>query len=121
MNQSGFCEIGNFRRGYLGKSGELVIDSANRLLNRFLKRPTDAHDLTDALHAAAEEATDTVELLEIPTRNLHNNIVQTWFEACSRDLGDGVPDFVQGDVETQLGGDKGKRVSGCFRGKSRRS
>ena len=60
---------------YLGKSGELIIDRTNRLLDRFLKRPTDTHDLTNTLHAAAQEATDATELLEVPTGNLDNNIV----------------------------------------------
>ena len=62
-------------RGYLGKSGELVIDRTNRLLDRFLKRPSDTHDLTDTLHAAAQEPADATELLEIPTGYLNNNIV----------------------------------------------
>jgi hypothetical protein len=53
----------------------LIIDRTNRLLDRFLKRPTDAHDLTDTLHAAAQEAADAVELLEIPAGNLDNNII----------------------------------------------
>ena len=62
-------------RGYLCKPSELVIDRTNRLLNRFLKRPPDTHDLTDTLHAATKEAADATELLEIPTGYLNNNIV----------------------------------------------
>jgi len=53
----------------------LIIDRTNRLLDCFLKRPTDTHDLTDTLHAAAQEAADATELLEIPTGDLDNNVV----------------------------------------------
>lgn len=60
---------------YLGEPGELIIDRTNRLLDCFLKRPTDTHDLTDTLHAAAQEAADTTELLEVPTGNFYNDIV----------------------------------------------
>jgi hypothetical protein len=111
----------NRRGSYLGKPGELIIDRTNRLLNRFLKRSTDAHDFTDALHATTQEAADTTELLQVPAGNLDNNIVQTRLEAGRRDSGNGVPDFVQGNVKTKFSGDKRKWVSGGFRGKSRRS
>ena len=105
---------------YLSKSGELIVNRANRLLDRFLECSTDTHDLTNTLHAATEQATDTAELLEIPTGNLHDDVVQAWFETGCCNSGDGVPDFVQGNVETELGGDESEWVSSGFGSKGRR-
>ena len=112
---------GNCYRSYLCKPGKLIVNRTNRLLDRFFKRPSDAHDLTDTLHATAQESTDATELLEVPTGNLDDNVVQTRLEAGRRDSGDGVSDFVQGDIETEFSGDKGEWISSSFRSKSRRS
>jgi hypothetical protein len=41
------------RKSYLGKPSELIINRTDCLLDGFLERPTYAHYLTNALHAAA--------------------------------------------------------------------
>lgn len=83
-----------------------------------MESAADAHDLAYTLHAAAEEPADTAEFLEVPSRNLDNDIVQTWLKASASKLRHRVLDFVQGNAETKLSRNEGKRVSGRFRGES---
>ena len=99
---------------YLRETRELIIDSADGLLDGLLKRATDAHDLTHGLHAAAEQPTDAVELLEIPARNLHHDVVQTRLKARARNLCDGILDLIQRNAETQLCSDESQRIPSSF-------
>lgn len=106
---------------YLCKASELVIDGPDSLLNRLLESSPDAHDLANTLHAATQEAADAIELLQVPARNLDNNIVQTWLEASARHLRDGIPSLVERDPKTQLGGDESQGIAGGFGGQGRGS
>ena len=103
---------------HLRETGELVIDRANRLLNGLLERPADAHDLTNGFHATAQETADTVELLQVPSRNLDDAVVQARLEACASDLRDRVLDLVERNAETKLGRDERKRVTRSLRRES---
>ncbi|CAI6053242.1 unnamed protein product [Clonostachys chloroleuca] len=103
------------------ESDVVEVDRSDRLLDGFLERPTDAHDLTDTLHRRAELGGHTGELLEIPPGHLDNDVVERRFEAGAGLLGDGVLDLLQRDTETKLGGDEGQRVAGSLGGKGRRS
>ena len=76
------------RSTYLRKPSELIIDGPNCLLYCFFERPSNAHNLSHTLHAAAEQPTDTVEFFEIPTRDLDDDIVQAGFEAGTGDFCD---------------------------------
>ena len=106
-------------RTYLRKSGELVVDRPDRLLDRLLERTADAHDLADGLHAAAEQAADAAELLEVPARDLDDDVVEARLEARGRDLGHRVLDLVERDAETELRSDEGERVAGGLRREGR--
>ena len=106
---------------HLRESGELIVDRSNGLLYRFLECPSNTHHLTNALHAAAQELADAVELLEIPARNLDNDVVQAGLEACTGDFRDTVLDFVERNTETKLSGDESERVTGSLRGEGRRT
>ena len=103
---------------YLCKTGELVVDGTNRLLDGLLERTTDAHHLTDGFHATAQETADTVELLQVPSRNLDDAVVQARLEACASDLRDRVLDLVERNAETKLGRDERKRVTRSLRRES---
>jgi len=93
----------------------LVIDSPNSFLDGLLKRPADAHDFTNTFHAAAEKPANAVKLLEIPTRDLHDAVIQAGLEACAGDLRDGILDFVQRDAKTEFGSYESQWVASGFR------
>jgi hypothetical protein len=104
----------NATRTHLCKSRKLIIDRPDGLLYRLLKRTTDTHHLTDALHAATEQPGHTTELLEVPTWDFDDNIVKARLEARRRDLCDRVLDLVERDAEPELGRDEGQRVARRF-------
>ena len=97
---------------YLRKAKELVVNSTNGFLDSLLERAPNAHNLSDRLHARAEQAADTVELLEVPARDLNDTIIETRLEARAGDARDGVADLVERDAETKLRGDERERVAG---------
>ena len=108
----------------LRETSKLVIDSTNGLLDRLLERAPDTHHLAHRLHAAAEQPADTVELLQIPARDLDDDIVQARLEACARDLRDRVPDLVERNAEAELRSDERERVAGslgCESGRPRQT
>lgn len=104
-----------FRGTNPGKSEELVINGTDGLLNGLLERPPDTHDFTNTLHAAAQKRADAVELLEVPARDLDDNIVQAGLEARRGHLRHRVLDLVQRDAETELRGDEREGVSSRLR------
>ncbi len=69
-------------------------------MNGFFEGPTDAHNFANALHAATEESADAVELLQVPARNLDDDIVQTGLETSTGNLRHTVLDLVQWNSET---------------------
>lgn len=79
---------------YLTKSGELVVNGTNGLLNCLLKGSTDGHDFTNGLHTAGKSGANSAELLQIPSRNLDNAVIQRRFEASACDFGDAILDIV---------------------------
>lgn len=96
---------------YFGEASKLIINSSNSLLDRLLKCPSNTHDFTDTLHAATEQSADSIELLEIPSRNFDNHVIQTRLETCARNFRDGIFDFVKRDTETQFCSDECEWVS----------
>ena len=109
------------RGPHLGETRKLIVDSPNGFLNRLLKRAANTHNLTNTLHATAQQPADPAELLEIPARNLDNDVIQARLEACASNLRDAVLDFVERNTETKLSGDESERVTGSLRGEGRRT
>ncbi|KAI3479544.1 hypothetical protein L1887_58356 [Cichorium endivia] len=99
----------------------LVVDGSDGLLDRLLEGATDAHDLADTLHGRPELAADADKLAQIPSGELGDDVVERRLEAGAGLARDAVADLVEGDVETELGSDEGKRVSGGLGGKRRGS
>lgn len=100
----------------LCKSGKLVINCPYRLLYRLFESPTNAHHLTDTLHAATKQPANTVEFFEIPSRDLDHNIIKTRLKARTRDFRHRVFNFIQRNAETQLCCNEGERITcglGC--------
>jgi hypothetical protein len=99
---------------YLCKPSELIVDGTNSLLNGFFERSPDAHNLTNTLHAAAEEPADAVKLLQIPAWYLDYNIIQARLEACTGDFSDRIFNLIEWNAEAQLGSNECERVSGSL-------
>ena len=97
---------------HLRKSRKLVIDRPYRLLDSLLERPADAHHLAHALHAATQQPADAVELLEVPARDLDDDVVQARLEARRRHLRHRILDLVQGDAQPELRRNERQRVPG---------
>ena len=89
-------------------------------MDRLFERPTNRHDLSDTLLATTRQPTHTMELLQIPPRDFHDDVVKTWFKTCRRsDLRDRILDLVERDAETELCGDEREWVAGGFGGEGR--
>lgn len=99
---------------YLSEPSELIVNRSNCLLDRLLKRSPDTHDFTNTLHATAQEPANAVELLQIPSRNLDDAVVQARLKTSAGHLCDRVLDLIQWDTETELSRDKSKGVSSGF-------
>ena len=96
---------------YLCKPSKLIIDGPNGLLNRLLERAADAHNLTDALHAAAEQPRHATELFEVPARDFDDDVVEARLEARRRHLRDRIFDLVERDAKAELCRDEGEWVA----------
>ena len=103
------------------ETDELVVNSANGLLDSLLERPADTHHLADTLHATAQQTTDSAELLQVPARNFHNHVIQAGFEASAGDLRDGVLDLVEWNTKTEFSGNESEWIACCFGRQSRRT
>lgn len=86
------------QRSHLAESRELIINSSNSFLDRLLECAANTHHLTNTLHAAAQQATNPTELLQIPARNLDHDVVQAGLETRTCDFGDGILDLVEWDT-----------------------
>lgn len=108
------CIVGVRGNTNLSKPEELVINSANSLLDSLLECPANTHHFANALHATAQQTTDSAELLQVPTRNLYNHVVQAGFEASTGDLCDGVLDLVEWNTKTEFGRNESEGIACCF-------
>ena len=63
-----------------------LFERAEGLLQGFLECPAEGHRLADGLHLDAEDLVDTLELLEVPARDLHDAVVDGRLEGGGRDL-----------------------------------
>ena len=59
----------------------VLLERADRLLQRLLERAADRHDLADRLHLGRQRAVGLRELLERPARDLDHAVVDGRLEA----------------------------------------
>ena len=100
---------------------ELGVDLSAGLLERFFECTTDSHDLTDRLHGTANIALDVLELAQIPSRHLGDDVIEGGFEVGSSGLGDGVGQLRKSVSETNLRGSVGQGITGSLGGQSGRT
>ena len=72
------------------ETSELGVNHADSLLERFFESATNGHDFTDRLHGRANVTVDVLELAQIPTGHLGNNVVKRGLEVGSSRASDGV-------------------------------
>ena len=90
----------------------VLLQGADRLLERLLERAPDGHDLADRLHLGGERLVGLRKLLEGPAGHLHHAVVDGRLEGSGGLAGDVVPELVEGVAGGQLGGDLSDRKSG---------
>ena len=90
------------------------------LRNDFLERAADRHRLAHRLHLRRQRRIGFGELLEVPPRNLGDDVVDGRLEGGGSEAGDVVGDLVQVIAERQLGRDLRDRKPGGLRRQRRR-
>ena len=88
-----FGDVWNLHPVVIHKTMHALPYHAQAFLNGFLEGASDGHHLAYALHAGAQLVVHAVELGEVPTRNLANDIVEGRFKEGAGGLGDGVFQF----------------------------
>ena len=94
------------------KAHGALPDHAHSLLDGLLETLADGHHFADALHAGADLAGHTLDLGQIPARQLADHIIDL------RALGR-IADFRQGVTQADLGRHEGQRIAGRLGGKGR--
>src|SRR5690606_7280750 len=87
-----------------------------RLLQGFLEVSADTHDFAHRLHLKSESPIGTVELVKVPARDFHDDIVDSRFKVRRRCAGDGVLQLVEVITNGKLGSDFGDGIAGRLRG-----
>ena len=96
------------------------LERSHRLEERFLERPADRHRLPHRLHLRRQRAIRLRELLEVPPRELDDDVVDGRLEGRGRQARDVVRDLVEVIAERELGGDLRDREAGGLRRERRR-
>ncbi len=97
------------------------LEGLGGLVQSLLEAASNAHHLAHGLHLQAQAAVCPFKLVEVPTGDLHDDIVQGGLEIRRGGLGDLVAQFIQGVADGELGGNFGDGVAGRFRGQGRRA
>ena len=98
------------------ETAHIVAQHAAALLERLLERAADRHHLPHGLHLAADEMRRAPELLEVPFRHLHDQVVEGRLETGGRGVVHRVLEIGKAMPERQLRGDAGQRIAGRLAG-----
>ena len=99
----------------------LHLERAQRLLHRRLEGAVDGHDLAGGLHLRSERPVGAGELIEGPTRDLHDDVVERGLECGGGPLRDRIRDLVQPFADGDLRRDARDRITRGLRRERRRS
>ena len=98
------------------------LETAQRLLHRFLERPADRHRLADRFHLRGQAGVRAGKFLEREARNLGDHIIDGRLErGRRRPTRDVVLEFIEGIADRELRGDLRDRKSGRLRCERRRA
>ena len=110
------------RLGQVGIESEpSVLERPQPLLEGLGEGSADGHDLADRLHRSPEHAGRSGELLERPTGDLGDDVVDGRLEGRRGLLSNVVWDLVEGVADREAGCDLGDREAGGLRGQCRRA
>ena len=91
------------------------LERAKGLLQGRLERAVDRHDLAGGLHLRAERAVGCRELIERPSRDLHDDVIERGLECGGRLLRHCVRDLVKALADRDLGRNTCDRIAGRLR------
>ena len=103
------------------KSMQTLTYHSHTFLNGLLERTTDSHHFTHRFHRRANQFRHTVELTEVPTRNLTYHIIECRFEEGRSTSSHRVLNLIEPITQSQLSSNKGKWITCSLRCKRRRT
>ena len=109
-----FIDIGHLKFLVAHESVRSLADHAETLLDCFLERTSDCHDLADTLHAGTNLPGHAVEFGKVPTRDFADDIVKRRFEECRSRLGNGVLQVEETVAETEFRSHECQRITGSL-------
>ncbi len=106
----------------LVETAQIVLEAAQRLLQRFLEGPPDGHGFADRFHLRAETRLGLGKLLEGEARHLGHDVVDGRLERRGRGAaGNLVLQLIEGVADGELRRHARNRETGRFRGECRRA
>jgi len=103
------------------EANKVGVDLSDGLLERLFKGTADGHDLSDRLHGTANITLDVLELGQIPTGDLGDDVIERRLEVGGGGLGDGIRELGQGVAKSDLGSRVSQGVAGSLGGQGRRT
>ena len=103
------------------ETDEAGVNLANGLLDGLLESSANSHDLADRLHRRANVTLHVLELGQIPTGDLGDDVIQRRLEVGAGSLCDCVGKLRERVSKTNLGGSVCERVTGSLGSKGRRT
>ena len=91
-----------------------LADHPESLLDGLFEAAADGHDLSDRFHGGADLARYSMELAQVPARNLADNIVKSRLEESRGGLGDGVLEVEESVAKSEFGRHECQRITGCL-------
>lgn len=103
------------------ETDEAGVNLANGLLDGLLEGSANSHDLSDRLHGGTNVTLHVLELGQIPTGDLGDDVIQRRLEVGAGGLCNRVGKLGERVAETNLGSSVCERVTGSLGSKSRRT
>ena len=114
-------DVSNFQLLVLHEAVHALTNHTQALLDSLLEGTADSHHLAHRLHAGAQLLVHAVELREVPTGNLTDDVVESRLEEGAGGLGHRVLQFEESVAHTQLSSDKRQGIACGLRSQSRRA
>src|SRR5690606_28169531 len=102
------------------ETGDTDVEGTHGFLQGFREGAANRHHFTDGLHLRAEDAIRPGEFLEVPARDLDDDVIQRWLEAGRCHLCDIVRDFIECKADGYQRRDLGNREAGRLTRQRRR-
>src|SRR5437762_13603718 len=101
-------------RAVATQSEAFDLQTAQRLLQRFLERAPDRHRLADTLHPRRQRCVRLRKFLERKTRDLYDAIINGWLEADGRFAREVVFNYIECVTDGEFGRDFCKQEARCL-------